>query len=163
MEEKLGDDIRAAESPLYMSVIEEVEPMEGARELLEELRDRGHARVLASSAPQKEVDHYLDLVDGRELADGWTTADDVEATKPEPDLIRAALEKASSEPENAVLIGDTTWDCIAAKKAGVPTVAVLTGGFSEDELREAGAAMVFKSIEDLRGRLDETPLAKGAG
>jgi phosphoglycolate phosphatase-like HAD superfamily hydrolase len=113
--------------------------------------------VLASSAKQDEVDHYLDLLDARELADGWTTSADVEATKPEPDLVTAAVEKAGGG--DAVMVGDTTWDCEAAGRAGVPTVAVLTGGFSEAELREAGAVAVFQSIEELRGALDETPLA----
>ena len=88
--------------------------------------------VLASSAKQDEVEHYLDLLDARELADGWTTSDDVEATKPEPDLVQAAVEKAGGG--DAVMVGDSTWDCEAAKRAGIETIAVLTGGFSEQEL-----------------------------
>jgi HAD superfamily hydrolase (TIGR01509 family) len=156
-EEKKGDDIRAAEKTLYFELIDEVQPLRGARTLIEELKERGHAVVLASSAKQEEVDHYLDLLDARELADDWTTSADVEATKPEPDLVAAAMDKAGNG--DAVMVGDTTWDCEAAKRAGVPTVAVLTGGFSEAELREAGAAAVFRSIEELRQALDETPLA----
>ena len=113
--------------------------------------------VLASSAKQHEVDHYLDLLDARELADDWTTSDDVEATKPEPDLVVAAVEKAGGG--DAVMVGDSTWDCEAAKRAGLETVAVLTGGFSEAELRDAGALVVFHSITDLRESIDETPLA----
>ena len=111
-----------------------------------------------SPAPrrQDEVDHYLDLLDARELADDWTTSADVEATKPEPDLVQAAVEKAGGG--EAVMIGDSTWDCEAAKRAGLETVAVLTGGFSEEELREAGAVAVYESIEKLRESLDETPL-----
>jgi HAD superfamily hydrolase (TIGR01549 family) len=157
VEDEQGDDIRAAEKVLYSELIGEVEPLEGARKLIEDLKERGHAVVLASSAKQDEVDHYLDLLDARELADGWTTSADVEATKPEPDLVTAAVEKAGGG--DAVMVGDTTWDCEAAGRAGVPTVAVLTGGFSEAELREAGAVAVFQSIEELRGALDETPLA----
>jgi beta-phosphoglucomutase-like phosphatase (HAD superfamily) len=88
-----GDEIRAAEKELYGELIGEVEPMEGARELIAELGNRGHTVVLASSAKQDEVDHYMDLLGARELADGWTTSADVEATKPEPDLVVAALEK----------------------------------------------------------------------
>jgi HAD superfamily hydrolase (TIGR01509 family) len=156
-EEEKGDDIRAAEKTLYFELIDEVQPLDGARELIGDLKERGHAVVLASSAKQEEVDHYLDLLDARELADNWTTSADVEATKPEPDLVRAAMDKAGNG--DAVMVGDTTWDCEAAKRAGVPTVAVLTGGFSEAELREAGAAAVFHSIEELRQVLDETPLA----
>src|SRR5688572_17645455 len=156
-EEERGDDIRAAEKVLYSELIGEVEPLEGARHLIEDLKERGHAVVLASSAKEDEVDHYLDLLDARELADDWTTSADVEATKPEPDLVKAAMEKAGAG--DAVMVGDTTWDCEAAKRAGIQTVAVLTGGFSEAELRDAGAVAVFHSIEDLRESLDETPLA----
>lgn len=156
VEAREGDAIRAAESALYLSFIEEVEPLRGARALLEDLRDLGRTVVLASSAKAGEVDHYLDLLDARELADGWTTSADVEQTKPEPDLVLAALEKAGAK--RAVMIGDSTWDCEAAARAGIESLAVLTGGFSELELREAGASAVFESIDDLRTRLAETPL-----
>ena len=156
VEEEQGDDIRAAEKVLYSELIGEVEPLEGARGLIEDLKERGHAVVLASSAKEDEVEHYLDLLDARELADGWTTSADVEATKPEPDLVQAAVEKAGGG--DAVMVGDTTWDCEAAGRAGVETVAVLTGGFSEAELREAGAVAVYQSMQDLRESLDETPL-----
>ena len=159
LDEEKGDEIRTAEKALYLALIEEVEPMEGARDLMVDLKRRGHAVVLASSAKENEVDHYLDLLDARDLADGWTTSADVEATKPEPDLVVAAVEKAGGG--TAVMVGDTTWDCEAAKGAGVETVAVLTGGFSESELREAGAVAVFESVSDLRAKLDETPLARG--
>jgi HAD superfamily hydrolase (TIGR01549 family) len=157
-EEEKGDDIRDAEKVLYSELIGEVQPLRGARELIEDLRSRGHAVVLASSAKEDEVEHYLDLLDARELADDWTTSADVEATKPEPDLVQAALEKAGGG--EGVMVGDTTWDCEAAKRAGVPTIAVLTGGFSEAELRDAGAVVAFESIEELRESLDETPLAQ---
>jgi HAD superfamily hydrolase (TIGR01549 family) len=156
VDKREGDDIRTAESALYLSVIEEVEPLRGARELLQDFKDRGIPIILASSAKAREVDHYLDLLDARDLADGWTTSADVQATKPDPDLVLAALEKAGGG-KDAVMIGDSTWDCEAAKRAGIQTLAVLTGGFSEDELEDAGAAAVFHSIEDLRLRLDETP------
>jgi HAD superfamily hydrolase (TIGR01509 family) len=157
LENEKGHDIRAAESVLYGELISEVEPLEGARELIEDLKESGHAVVLASSAKKHEVEHYLDLLDARELADDWTTSDDVEATKPEPDLVVAAVEKAGGG--EAVMVGDSTWDCEAAKRAGVDTIAVLTGGFSESELRDAGALVVYSSIKDLRESLDETPLA----
>jgi HAD superfamily hydrolase (TIGR01509 family) len=156
-EEGKGDDIRAAEKVLYSELITEVEPLAGARELIEELKKRGHAVVLASSAKKGEVEHYLDLLDARELADDWTTSADVEATKPQPDLVQAALDKAGGD--EGVMVGDTTWDCEAAERAGIPTIAVLTGGFSAAELRDAGAVAVYDSIEALREALDETPLA----
>ena len=158
-EEEMGEDIRAAEKALYLAMIEEVEPLEGARDLIQRLKDAGKTVVMASSAKDDEVDHYLDLLDARELADDWTTSADVEATKPEPDLVKAALDKAGAEPGDAVMLGDTPWDCEAAKRAGVETVALMTGGFSEQELTDAGAVNVFESLPDLLERIEETPLA----
>jgi HAD superfamily hydrolase (TIGR01549 family) len=143
-----GEAIREAEADAYGELIGEVEPLEGARELLERLRGEGASVILASSAKQEEVDHYLDLLDARDLVDGWTSSADVENTKPEPDLVHAALEKASGG-DHSVMVGDSVWDVKAAKAAGVPTLAVLTGGFSEAELREAGAVQVVESIEML--------------
>ena len=156
VEERLGDEIRAAEKTLYMALIDEVEPLHGARDLIVDLKRMGRGVVLASSAKPDEIDHYLDLLDARGLADAWTSAGDVEQTKPAPDLVEAALERLDGGP--AVMIGDTTWDCHAAADAGVETIAVLTGGFSERELRDAGAIDVFESIDELRQRLSATPL-----
>jgi len=158
VEDELGDEIRAAEGERYMELIDEVAPMEGSRELIVELKRRGHAVVLASSAKQDEVDHYLDLLDARELADAWTTSADVQATKPQPDLIRAALARVDDDASEAVMVGDTPWDVKAALAADVRTLAVVTGGFSSQELAEAGAAAVFESVAELRERLDETGL-----
>jgi HAD superfamily hydrolase (TIGR01509 family) len=158
-EQEKGDDIRSAEKPLYLAFIEEVATMEGSRELIEQLKARGHTVILASSAKQDELDYYLDLLDAREIVDGWTSSADVEATKPEPDLVRAALEKAGHDGgETAIMVGDTPWDIIAARDAGVQTLAVRTGGFGVDELREAGAAAVFESVRELCEGLSDTPL-----
>jgi HAD superfamily hydrolase (TIGR01549 family) len=156
VEARMGDDIRAAETECYMQLIGEVAPLDGARELIEDLKREGRRVVLASSAKPDEIDHYLDLLDARELADAWTSSGDVEATKPHPDLVESALEKIGGGP--AVMVGDSTWDCEAARRADVRSVAVLTGGFSEQELRDAGALAVFDSIVELRGRLSATPL-----
>jgi len=155
-EQRHGDDIREAEGGFYMELIDEVQPFEGARGLIEDLKAGGHTVVLASSAKPEEVEHYLDLLDARDLADGWTDSGDVEETKPAPDLVRSALEKAGGG--DAVMVGDTPWDVKAAKEAGVETVAVLTGGFSEAELRDAGAIAVFENMEQLRSGLASTPL-----
>jgi HAD superfamily hydrolase (TIGR01509 family) len=149
VEARHGDGIRAAEGDAYAELIGEVEPMDGAHELLEQLHEDGTTTILASSAKKEEVDHYLDLLDARDLVDGWTTAADVERTKPAADLVQAALEKAGGRGP-ALMIGDSVWDVKAAKAAGVPTLAVLTGGFSREELREAGAAEVVESIAQLR-------------
>jgi HAD superfamily hydrolase (TIGR01509 family) len=144
-----GEAIRDAEGDAYGELIGEVQAMHGSSELLRELREEGAKAILSSSAKAEEVDHYLDLLDARDLVVGWTTAADVERTKPNPDLVHIALEKAGGEGP-AVMVGDSTWDVLAAKAAGIPTLAVLTGGFSEEELREAGAAEVVKSIGELR-------------
>src|SRR3954469_17274205 len=157
VEDELGDEIREAEGNLYGELIDEVRPLQGSRELIAELRDRGHTVVLASSAKEDEVEHYLDLLDARDLAESWTTSADVEATKPEPDLVHAALEKAGRD--EGVMIGDSTWDVKAAKRARIETLAVMTGGFSAAELRDAGAVAVYESVVGLREALDETALA----
>ena len=153
-----GEGIRDAEKQAYTALIDEVAPLEGARALIEDLKESGHAVVLASSAKRHEVEHYLDLLDARSLADDWTDSSDVERTKPAPDLIVAALEKAAAKPKDAVMIGDSVWDCQAAKSARVRSIGVLTGGFSEAELLDAGASKVFSSVEDLRSALGETVL-----
>ncbi len=150
VEDREGDSIRDAEGAAYGELIGEVEPMAGARELIEDLRGDGCRVVLASSAKAEEIEHYLDLLDARELVDAWTTSADVEETKPAPELVRTALAKVGGEGP-ALMIGDSVWDVKAASAASVPTVAVLTGGFSEAELREAGAIEVVGSVADLAG------------
>ena len=158
-EQDKGSDIRETEKGCYSELIGEVSVMEGARDLIEALKQRGHTVILASSAKEDEVDHYLDLLDARDLADGWTTSADVDATKPEPDLVKAALQHGSAPAGDAVMIGDTPWDIEAAQKADVGTIAVLTGGFATAELEKAGAVGVFERVRDLCSSLDDTPLA----
>ena len=156
VEEEKGDDIRDAEKALYLALIEEVVLLDGARDLIDELKSRGHSVVLASSAKSNELDHYLDLLDARDVVDDWTDSSDVDDTKPDPDLVKAAMKKAGTS--EAVMVGDSVWDCKAASRAGIETIAVLTGGFSEDELRDAGASVVFRSLRDFIDCLDETSL-----
>ena len=157
-ERERGDEIRGSEAGYYRELIGEVAPMDGSRELFEELDRRGHTVVLASSAKPEEVEHYLDLLDARPLARAWTTAGDVSATKPDPDLILCALQKAGASAEDAIMVGDSTWDVRAASKAQVPTLAVMTGGFAREELVSAGAEKVFLSVAQLREELDSTRL-----
>jgi phosphoglycolate phosphatase-like HAD superfamily hydrolase len=141
---------------LYLASIQTVSVFDGARDLIVDLKNRGHKVVLASSAKAQEADHYLDLLEARDLVDAWTTSEDVQETKPSPDLVGAALDKLGCE--TGVMVGDTPWDVEAAGKLDVATIAVLTGGFSEPELRDAGAIAVFESINELRARVDELPL-----
>ena len=158
VETRSGDAIRDAEGEEYMQLIDEVAPMDRSRELIVDLKDRGHAVVLASSAKQEEVDHYLDLLDARQLADAWTTSADVESTKPAPDLVRSAMQRLNADSTKSVMIGDTPWDVRAAAEAGVETITVVTGGFSEPELTDAGAVAVYESVGDLLDHLDDTRL-----
>jgi HAD superfamily hydrolase (TIGR01549 family) len=151
-----GDAIRDTRDEVYGELIGEVSPLDQAHELIVDLKEREHRVVLASSSPQNELDHCVELLDAGELADAWTTKDDVEATKPAPDLVVAALDKAGTR--SAVMVGDTRWDIEAARQAGTETVCLITGGWSEQELRDAGAVAVFESVQELRERLDETPL-----
>lgn len=148
-EEADGEAIRKAHGNAYAEMIVEVEAMDGATELLHELADDGARVILASSAKEDEVKRYLELLDARDVVAAWTSGDDVEETKPEPDLVQVALEKASGDGP-AIMVGDSTWDVKAADAAGIPTLAVLTGGFSAEELTEAGAARTVESIGKLR-------------
>jgi HAD superfamily hydrolase (TIGR01509 family) len=157
VEDEKGDDIRGAEKVLYMAMIHEVRPLPGAARLLETLKERGHRVVLASSAKEEEIEHYVDLLDARELVDAWTSSADVERTKPDPDLVQTAIEKVGGG--DAVMLGDSVWDIEAAKRVRVPTIAVRTGGFGHDELVAAGAACVFESLDELIDSLQDTPLA----
>jgi HAD superfamily hydrolase (TIGR01549 family) len=154
-EREHGDMVRVEEHALYAQLIDEVQPFEGARGLIEDLKALGGKIVVASSAKPEDTQRYLDLIDARSLVDGWTDSGDVEATKPAPDLIKAAVEMGGGG--TAIMVGDSTWDCKAAKAAKVKTIAVRTGGFGDDELLDAGAIAVFDSLGELRERLDETP------
>ncbi len=156
VEERLGEGLRSRWEELFDELMDEVAPLAGARQLLQELKCRGSSIVLASSAIEKHLDAFLEKLDARELVDGWTTKDDVKGSKPEPDLVNAGLAKAGTR--DAVMVGDSPYDCEAARRAGIETITVMTGGFSEEELRDAGAASVFESLEDLLARLGETPL-----
>jgi HAD superfamily hydrolase (TIGR01549 family) len=159
-ERRYGNELRDSEHEEFLRMRDECEPLEGARELLEELHERAAAVVLASSASQDDVEHFLGVLGARDLIDAWTTSDDVERTKPHPDIVHAALEKAPNA-KRAVMIGDSRWDVEAAAKAGLQTICVLTGGWSKEELTASGASLVFESLVELRQRLDETPIASG--
>jgi HAD superfamily hydrolase (TIGR01549 family) len=156
-EKEHGDAVREAEAECFKPMLEEVRPLDGARELLSEIKSRGHRLVLASSAKEWELDHYLDLLGVREVADAWTSSADVDSTKPDPDLVQTARDMGGGG--RAVMIGDSPYDCEAAGRAGIPTVGVLTGGFAEAELRQAGADPVFVSLSALRDGLDRMPLS----
>jgi HAD superfamily hydrolase (TIGR01549 family) len=153
-----GDDLRQAWAEEFGRLVSEVQPFEGAHELLREVKDRGFRLVLASSGTTELVERFLDLIDAKSLADAWTTSDDAEKSKPAPDIVESSLSKVNGA--SGVMIGDSTWDVIAAGKLNIPTIAVRTGGFSIEELHQAGAATVYDSLVDLRQHLDDTPLVR---
>jgi HAD superfamily hydrolase (TIGR01549 family) len=143
-----GDAVRAAWRESFDEMITGVSAVDGATELLRALKHAGATLVLASSGAKQHVEHYVDLLEARQVADAWTTSDDVEATKPEPDLLAVARDRVGgSQP---LTIGDSIWDCEAARRLRIPAMAVVTGGFSVDELLGAGAARVFNSLPELQ-------------
>jgi HAD superfamily hydrolase (TIGR01549 family) len=158
VEERFGAELREAELEEFDRLIDEVQPFEGARELVEEVKSRGFHVVLASSGKAKHVEHLLDLLGGTSIADAWTTSEDAEESKPEPDVVQVAMQRVDGA--SGVMLGDSTWDCVAAARLEIPSLAVLTGGFSPEELREAGAVGVYESLVELREHLDDTPLGR---
>lgn len=135
-------------------------PFPGVRALFERLTEDGVKIVLASSAKGKEVDYHLGIIGAADLVHATTSADDVESSKPDPDIFQAALAKvAPLGQEDVVVVGDTPWDVKAACKAGLKTIGVRSGGFSDQELEEAGAAELYDGIEDLLRNYEASLLA----
>ena len=160
VEARIGDEARERWVEEADPLMTEVALLPGARELVVALKERGHRVVLASSGKPHHVDHALDLLDVRDVVDGWTTSEDVEETKPAPDLLYVALEKIGAPADApSVVIGDSVYDVEAAKNARMPALVVRSGGFGDDELREAGAVAIYDTPADLTAALDETDLA----
>ena len=160
LEERVGEQAREQQAEEVDKLIGEMSVLPGARELLLAVKERGHPLVLASSGKEKHVDAFLDLLDARDIADAWTSSGDVESSKPAPDLLQVALQKLGAPADaDAVVIGDSVWDVEAAKNAGMPALVVRSGGFGDDELRDAGAIAIYDTPGDLRDALDDTPLA----
>lgn len=160
VEDRIGDEARDRWVTEFDALIDEVAPLPGARDFVAALRARGHRVVLASSGKPQHVDHFLDLLGVRDLAEATTSSEDVEETKPAPDLLQVALKKLG-EPVDApsVVVGDSVFDVEAAKNAGMPAIVVRSGGFGDDELREAGAVAIYDTPADLTAALDDTDLA----
>ncbi len=160
VEQRIGDEARERWVEEFDPMLAETALLPGARELVVALKERGHRVVLASSGKPHHVERALDLLDARELADAWTTSEDVESTKPAPDLLQVALKKLG-EPVDApsVVVGDSVYDVEAAKNAGMPAIVVRSGGFGDDELRDAGAIALYDSPADLTAALDDTDLS----
>lgn len=147
-EERLGDRLRDAWREEYAALRQEVRPLPGASDLVLALREQGFRVALASSGDPEFSQEAVDLLGIADDIDLLTTAEDVDDSKPEPDLLGETLRRLG-DVERAVLVGDTVYDVESAARAGLRCVAVLTGGVSSQELAEAGAATVVRGAADL--------------
>jgi len=142
-------DIRTSHSALYATYWSRLRPLPQAADLLRACRRRGLAVVLASSADEAEFGVLRAVLDAEDAIDAATFSGDVETSKPAPDLVEVALDKAGVPAHEAVFIGDTVWDVQACQKAEVPCIGLLSGGISRDELTTAGAAQVYTGPAEL--------------
>ena len=159
----LGRDdgkVRAAHSDFYGPWKHRLVAFAGAGDLLRQTKKRGLAVVLATSASEEEAAYLRAAIDADDAVDVVTTKDDVDASKPDPDIVKTALDKAGLAAGDALLVGDTVWDVEAAERAGVSCVCVLSGGVSEGELRRAGAIAVFRDVRHLLDEFDTSPLGE---
>ena len=166
VEHLLGDgDDRAVEahSERYQALRDHVVAFPGAADLIRACAARGLLTVLATSGKEKDLEWMLPAIGAEDSLTGVTTSSEVEAGKPAPDLVSAALEQRGLDPARSVLLGDTVWDVQAAARAGIPCIAVTSGGISEAELREAGAVEVYAGVADLLEHLDESVIARLRG
>jgi HAD superfamily hydrolase (TIGR01509 family) len=152
VEHGIGDVVRKLHDQLFEERLPEVRPIGGATELLGACRDRGLRMVLASSSPAELTDTLLSMVESSHLI-GEVVCGDEASSKPAPDLIERALERAGTS--RAFVVGDAVWDVVSAGRAGIACVGLLTGGYSEAELRGAGAVAVFDTPRSLSAHLDE--------
>jgi HAD superfamily hydrolase (TIGR01509 family) len=153
--DKLGDlhgDIFQAK---YLAT---VKVFPDAHALLARVHDAGMQVVLASSAAEAELEHYLGLLDAHDLVNTSTSADDVKNTKPAPDIFAVALKKVGLMPEEVIVVGDTPYDVEAAGKCGIMAVAVRSGGFADEVLRSAGAVEIYDDASHLLADFDTSPL-----
>lgn len=139
-------------------IVESARVFPKVKELFQELKKRGKTIVLATSARQVIVDTHIRNMGVSDLINAVVSSSEVQHTKPDPDIFEKALEKAETTGQDAVVVGDTVWDAIAATGAAIPVVAVLTGGNSAQELRRAGAVEVYKDVAHLLSCLDDSLL-----
>jgi HAD superfamily hydrolase (TIGR01509 family) len=159
--DRAGDDaIRAAHGTLYATYWSRQRPLRGAADLLRACKKSGLRVVLASSAGEREFAALRAALHADDVIDGSTSAADVERSKPAPDLVRLALDKARTRPEAAVFVGDSVWDMQASGKAGVPCIGLLSGGVSRGELLDAGAAEVYDGPAGLLAALPGSILGR---
>jgi HAD superfamily hydrolase (TIGR01509 family) len=137
-------------------------PFPGVRELFERLAGDGIRIVLASSSHAEEVDFYLNLIACADLVAATTSKDDVESSKPCPDIFEAALARvAPLGADEAAVVGDTPWDAKAARRLGLRTIGFRSGGFPDGALAEAGACELYDGPGDLLARYDRSVFGRG--
>jgi HAD superfamily hydrolase (TIGR01509 family) len=154
------DDIRAAHRALYAVFWTRLRPFDGAADLVRTCAGRGLKVVLASSASAHELTALRAALDADDAISAATSSTEAGQSKPAPDVVLAALERVGARPDQGIFVGDTIWDVQACHAAGIPCVAVLTGGICPDELRRAGAVAVYHSTADLLEQLDDSPILK---
>lgn len=159
--ERFGEAVESLHVELFVRDFQpRARPLPGVRPLLERMKADGLRLVLASSAKDEELEGHLRLLRIDDLLDARTGADDAERAKPWPDIFQAALRTLPGVgPDEAVVIGDSPWDAKAARRAGIPMIGVLTGGFGEEALRGSGAIAVYRDLRELLERYADSPLA----
>lgn len=153
------NQLKDLHSRYYKELGPNLRRLPGARELLEAVHKLDIRVVLATSAPEEELSMLREVLDSDHLVFAVTSSEDVDTAKPEPDIVEIALERAGVTVSHAVFVGDTVWDVEACKRAGVDSIAVLSGGVSRGELEKAGAQRVFENPLELCQHLDDTPIA----
>lgn len=153
-----GNQISETRSKIFLDkYLQTVVAFEGARSLLLELRDRGYRLVVATSAAKEEIGALLHAGHISDLVDDVRSAEGAEASKPDPDIVSAALEAVDCPPSDAMMLGDTPYDVEAAGKAQVVTVAVRCGGWDDEALE--GAEAIYNDPRDLLDNFDGSPFA----
>jgi phosphoglycolate phosphatase-like HAD superfamily hydrolase len=157
-ESDMGKRIGERRSEIFKGrYLPSLEAFSGAHDLLERMHDEGLKLVVASSAKKDELDDLLKITGAADLIEEKTSGDDAEHTKPDPDIIHAALDQLGLPPGKVLMLGDTKYDVEAATRAGVATIALRCGGSSDEDLK--GALAIYDDPADLLARYDESPLA----
>jgi len=156
----LGERMRDYRRELYKREYHpQIKAFPQVRELFLRIKADGKRIALASSATKDDVVAYKQIMNVEDLVDAATTTTEVESSKPEPDVFFATLDKLGDiAPNHVIVVGDTAYDAEAAGKANLRTIGVLSGGFSEENLREAGCIAIYQNIADLLAHYDESPL-----
>ncbi|MGD1110254.1 MAG: HAD family hydrolase [Mycobacterium sp.] len=156
---EVQDRLSDAHSRYYRDVSPLLAPLPGARDLLRRVAEVGLQVVLASSAPDDELDTLRKVLSCDDVIAETTSSRDVDTAKPDPGIVQVAVDRAGVTPEQAVFVGDAVWDAHAAAAAGLPCIGLLSGGISEGELQAAGATPIFSDPQDLLDHLDSTRIA----